>query len=117
MNFPASGAVASPFVMASDGLASACCQIFDNVAFLSVTLAPKTTGFPARIRPVHWKEGERAWAGLLHGGQARALKVIGKERLENLSHLTDRGVQMAKRAIMPISLVSGLLLMLFLLFA
>ncbi len=43
MDFQASWAVASPFVTASDDLASACCQIFGNVAFLSVTLAPRTT--------------------------------------------------------------------------
>jgi putative membrane protein len=43
MDFPASGAVASPFITESNGLASACCQIFGNVALLSVTLAPRTT--------------------------------------------------------------------------
>ena len=43
MDFSPSGAVASPFVTATDGLASACCQIFDDSAFLSVTLAPRTT--------------------------------------------------------------------------
>jgi putative membrane protein len=42
-DFPASGALASPFIVASDGVASASCQIFDDVAFLSVTLAPNTT--------------------------------------------------------------------------
>ena len=45
------------------------------------------------------------------------VKVIGREQLENLSHLTDKGLQRAKKAIVPISLASGLLLMLFLLFA
>lgn len=43
MGFSASGVAASPFVTVSDGLASACCQIFDDSAFLSVTLAPRTT--------------------------------------------------------------------------
>jgi len=43
MGFPASGVGASPFFTTSDGLASACCQIFDDAAFLSVTLAPRTT--------------------------------------------------------------------------
>lgn len=43
MDFPTSGAVSSPFVTEGDGLASACCQVFDKVAFLSVTLAPRTT--------------------------------------------------------------------------
>jgi putative membrane protein len=43
MDFPASKGAASPFVTASNGLASACCQIFGDVAFLSVTLSPQTT--------------------------------------------------------------------------
>lgn len=43
VNFEESGSVSSPFFTASDGLASACCQIFGDAAFLSVTLAPKTT--------------------------------------------------------------------------
>jgi predicted neutral ceramidase superfamily lipid hydrolase len=44
------------------------------------------------------------------------VKVIGSEQLESLSLLTDRGLQRAKKAIVPISLISGLVLMLFLLF-
>jgi putative membrane protein len=44
------------------------------------------------------------------------VNVIGKQRLESLSLLTDKGLQRARRSIVPISLVSGLLLMLFLLF-
>jgi len=42
-NFEASEAKAAPFIKASNGLATACCQIFDKFAFLSFTLAPKTT--------------------------------------------------------------------------
>jgi putative membrane protein len=42
-DFSASGTTASPFVLASDGPASASCQIFDSVGLLSVTLAPNTT--------------------------------------------------------------------------
>jgi putative membrane protein len=34
---------ASPFVTVSDGKATACCQIFGKIAFISFTLAPKTT--------------------------------------------------------------------------
>jgi putative membrane protein len=277
MNFPTSGVVASPFATASDGLASACCQIFDNAAFLSVTLAPKTTedipqelglfirkrarelglayctvvnahnsidnmnGMPVALdslRAVATSCLEKAVSAsrlafevaaysilprfslkdgmgsggitvvaIRVGGQTAAyvvidgnnivsglrekildalesvgiatgevfttdthsvsgivlgrrgyhpvgeaidhekliayikqatlaavadlesakvgyrsisisdVKVIGKERLENLSHLTDKGLQVAKRAIVPISLFSGLLLMLFLLLA
>jgi putative membrane protein len=39
----ASEAKARPFITVTDGLATACCQIFGNFAFLSFTLAPKTT--------------------------------------------------------------------------
>ena len=41
--FEASDGLASPFVRATDGFASACCQIFGDTAFLSFSLAPKTT--------------------------------------------------------------------------
>jgi putative membrane protein len=36
------GESASPFVTASNGLATACCQVFGKSAFVSFTLAPKT---------------------------------------------------------------------------
>jgi putative membrane protein len=50
MNFEASGAKASPFVTVTNGLAVACCQIFGDFAFLSVTLAPNTTeDFPQEL--------------------------------------------------------------------
>jgi putative membrane protein len=42
-DFRTSEAAASPFVVVSDGLASASCQIFDSAGFLSVTLSPNTT--------------------------------------------------------------------------
>jgi len=42
-DFEVSEEKATPFVNVSDGLATACCQIFGNFAFLSFTLAPKTT--------------------------------------------------------------------------
>jgi putative membrane protein len=34
---------ATPFVKVSNGLATACCQVFGNLVFLSFSLAPKTT--------------------------------------------------------------------------
>lgn len=43
VNFEASHAKATPFIKVSNGLATACCQIFGKAAFLSFTLAPKTT--------------------------------------------------------------------------
>jgi len=42
-NFEALEAEAAPFIKVSNSLATACCQIFGNFAFLSFTLAPKTT--------------------------------------------------------------------------
>jgi len=42
-NFKASSGLASPFVRVSEGVASACCQIFGDTAFISFTLAPETT--------------------------------------------------------------------------
>lgn len=50
MNFKASDAKASPFVSVTNGLATACCQIFGDLGFLSITLAPKTTeDFPQEL--------------------------------------------------------------------
>jgi hypothetical protein len=43
------------------------------------------------------------------------VKVIGKEKLERLSALTDKGLRRAKSVIVPLLLASGLVLMLFLL--
>jgi len=42
-NFKAFEAKATPFIKVSNGLATACCQVFGKFAFLSFTLAPKTT--------------------------------------------------------------------------
>lgn len=41
--FNVSGGRATPFVRVSDGFATASCQIFSDVAFISFTLAPNTT--------------------------------------------------------------------------
>jgi putative membrane protein len=50
MNFRASNVKASPFVSVTNGLATACCQIFGDFGFLSFTLAPKTTeDFPQEL--------------------------------------------------------------------
>jgi len=42
-NFETDKTKATPFIKVSNGLATACCQIFGNFAILSFTLAPKTT--------------------------------------------------------------------------
>jgi len=60
MNFTAPDGKASPFVTISNGLATACCQIFGNSAFLSVTLAPKTTeDFPQELGMFARQEAQR----------------------------------------------------------
>lgn len=41
--FEVSAGLASPFVKATEGFATACCQIFGDTAFLSFSLSPKTT--------------------------------------------------------------------------
>jgi putative membrane protein len=41
--FEVSEATATVFVKVSNGLATACCQVFGNLAFLSFSLAPRTT--------------------------------------------------------------------------
>jgi putative membrane protein len=51
---------ATPFVKVSNGLATACCQIFGNCAFLSFTLSPKTTeDLPQELGLFIRKEAER----------------------------------------------------------
>jgi putative membrane protein len=60
MSFESSDAKASPFVAVNNGLATACCQIFGNAAFLSVTLAPKTTeDFPQELGMFARQEAKR----------------------------------------------------------
>ncbi|MEM2994608.1 MAG: DUF2070 family protein [Candidatus Bathyarchaeia archaeon] len=51
---------ATPLVKVSNGLATACCQIFGNCAFLSFTLSPKTTeDLPQELGLFVYQEAER----------------------------------------------------------
>lgn len=51
---------ATPFVKVSNGLATVCCQIFGHCAFLSFTLAPKTTeDFPPELGMFIRREAEK----------------------------------------------------------
>ena len=64
-NFSASEAKASPLVKVSDGTATAYCQIFGKSAFLSFTLAPKTTeDLPQELGLFAYKEAKKL--GLEH---------------------------------------------------
>ncbi|MGC8895260.1 MAG: DUF2070 family protein [Candidatus Bathyarchaeia archaeon] len=51
---------ATPFVKVNNGLATVCCQIFGHCAFLSFTLAPKTTeDFPPELGMFIRREAEK----------------------------------------------------------
>ena len=53
-------AKATPFIEVSNGLATVCCQIFGKTAFLSFTLAPKTTeDFPQELGLFVCKEARK----------------------------------------------------------
>jgi putative membrane protein len=59
-DFKANSVEATPFVKIANGLATACCQIFGNFAFLSFTLAPKTTeDFPPELGMFIRQEAEK----------------------------------------------------------
>jgi len=58
--FEASGDLASPFVRSNDGFATASCQIFGDTAFLSFSLAPKTTeDLPQELGRIVTKEAKK----------------------------------------------------------
>jgi putative membrane protein len=58
--FAASAEKATPFVKVTDGFATASCQVFGNTAFLSFTLAPKTTeDLPQELGRIVREEAEK----------------------------------------------------------
>ncbi|MDH7557264.1 MAG: DUF2070 family protein [Candidatus Bathyarchaeota archaeon] len=60
VNFEGSEARATPFVKVSNGIATACCQIFGKSAFISFSLAPRTTeDFPQELGYFVSQEAER----------------------------------------------------------
>ena len=60
INFEVSGAKASPLIMVSNELATACCQVFENFVLVSFTLAPKTTeDLPQELGLFVQQEAER----------------------------------------------------------
>jgi putative membrane protein len=59
-NFPASAEKATPFVKVTDGFVTASCQVFGKTAFLSFTLAPKTTeDLPQELGRIVREEAEK----------------------------------------------------------
>jgi len=60
--FVASADRATPFVKVTDGFATASCQVFGKTAFLSFTLAPKTTeDLPQELGRIVREEAEKHW--------------------------------------------------------
>ncbi len=58
--FPASAEKATPFVKVTDGFVTASCQVFGKTAFLSFTLAPKTTeDLPQQLGCIVREEAEK----------------------------------------------------------
>ena len=58
--FAASADKATPFVKVTDGFVTASCQVFGNTAFLSFTLAPKTTeDLPQELGRIVREEAEK----------------------------------------------------------
>ncbi|MBT0160250.1 DUF2070 family protein [Candidatus Bathyarchaeota archaeon A05DMB-2] len=58
--FPASAEKATPFVRVSEGYVTASCQVFGKTAFLSFTLAPKTTeDLPQELGYIVREEAEK----------------------------------------------------------
>jgi putative membrane protein len=59
-NFSASAEKATPFVKVTDGFVTASCQVFGKTAFLSFTLAPKTTeDLPQQLGRIVNEEAEK----------------------------------------------------------
>ena len=62
--FRVSGGKATPFVKVSEGFATASCQIFGDVAFVSFTLSPKTTeDLPQGLGQIVRREAEKRGIG------------------------------------------------------
>ena len=58
--FPASAEKATPFVKVTEGIVTASCQVFGKTAFLSFTLAPKTTeDLPQELGRIVNEEAEK----------------------------------------------------------
>jgi putative membrane protein len=98
-NFELSDARASPFVKVSNGLATACCQIFGKSAFISFTLAPRTIeDLPEELGQFVNREAEK------YGLQVCAVinahnSINGKADMEeSLGSLKDVATKCLKKA-------------------
>lgn len=115
-NFKASEAKATPFIKISNGSATACCQVFGKFAFLSFTLAPKTTeDLPQELGL--FVQGEAEKHGLSHcavvnahnsingtiGTQEalNALKAAAAQCLEQTASLQHLPFEVGATTVMP----------------
>ncbi|MCW3993497.1 MAG: DUF2070 family protein [Candidatus Bathyarchaeota archaeon] len=124
-NFKASEAKATPFIKISNGSATACCQVFGKFAFLSFTLAPKTTeDLPQELGL--FVQGEAEKHGLSHcavvnshnsinGTISRqealnALKAAAAKCLEQTASLKRLAFEVGAATVMPkgVSLKDGM---------
>lgn len=116
VNFETYEAKATPFIKVSNGLATACCQIFGDIAFLSFTLAPKTTeDLPQELGQFVSREAEKhglsgcivvnahnSINGIINAQEALgALKTVAATCLEKAASLKRSPLKIAASTIMP----------------
>jgi putative membrane protein len=99
-NLELSGATASPFVTVTNGLATACCQVYGKFVFISFTLAPRTIeDLPQELGVFVGREAER------HGLKLCAVvnahnSIDGTAEMErSLSSLEDVAVRCMGKAV------------------
>lgn len=91
---------ASPFVKVSNGLATACCQIFGKSAFISFTLAPKTIeDLPQEIGQFVREEAEKRGLHLCATVNAHNSIDGTAEMQESLSSLKDVATKCLDKAL------------------
>lgn len=91
---------ASPFVTASNGLATACCQVFGKSVFMSFTLAPKTIeDLPEELGVFVREEAEKRGLGLCVVVNAHNSIDGTGEMQESLVSLKDVATKCLDRAL------------------
>jgi len=115
-NFKATEAQATPFIEVGNGVATACCQIFGEFAFLSFTLAPKTTeDLPQELGLFAQEEAEKhgltqcavvnahnSIDGIMSTQKAlNALKATAAKCLEQAVSLTRSPFEVGAATVMP----------------
>lgn len=99
-NFSASEVKATPFIKVSSGFATASCQIFGNFAFLSFTLAPKTTeDLPHELDLIVRKEAKKHGLNNIVAVNAHNSINETKSMVEELDVLKDVASNCLARAI------------------